>query len=108
VITPHTRQGDWLTPGGLSLESSSYEDPPEAQVNPHLRAETDGDYVALGAVVYQSLKRAIVGAPVAGALTVAEVTLADSCLDSLTARELRDLLRGFTWAVRADLERARA
>jgi hypothetical protein len=73
-----------------------------------VRAETDGDYVALGAVVYESLKRAITGAQVAGALTVAEVALADSCLEALTAQELRDLLRGFTWAVRADLERARA
>ena len=101
-----TSGGQWLTPGGLSLEWSSCGEAQAAQANPHLRSETDGDFVALGSVVFESLKRAIIGGPVAGALTVAEVALADSCLESLTARELRDLLRGFTAAVKADLEQA--
>jgi len=99
--------GQWVTPGGLSLEWSSCWEAPAVQANPHFRAETDGDFKALGAVVFGSLKRAIVGGAVDGAVTLADVTLADGCLELLTARELRDLLRGFAWAVKADLELAR-
>jgi len=98
-------EGQRSTPGGLSLDWSSSPEPRPASTNPHWRSQTTSDYVALGAVVYQSIKRAVVDTSVTGAPTLAELTWADSCLEALNAQELRDLLRGFTWAVRTDLER---
>jgi len=104
-MTKVPSEGQWLTPGVLSLDRSSSPDPRPAHSNPHWRSESDGDYVALGAVVYQSIKRSSLDTSVTGAPTLAELTLADSCLEALSAHELRDLLRGLTWAVRTDLER---
>ena len=97
----------WLTPGEPCFDWSSAEAPVVPQANPHWRSEVVGDYVALGAVIFQSLKRAASPSSVAGALTIADLALDDELLDCLTAGELRDVLSGFTNAVRADLGRER-